>query len=267
MMERDEFLKSGLIEEYVLGLCDAHDKRIVEQMAANDQEIRQLIDESQHAVNHYCRSLHKKNPASLKKKIISRLEQKASSKRDSVTRDMHPNQWSYHLWQRIGPIATAIGLISLTLLAHLISQNRDLSEKLFIAENRNADMQNELSSSLKKHQITKNKIDFLQDQNTLHVTLAGMENNQPLAMIYWNRAKEEAAMQIIHLPDLHAHQSYQLWANIQGKMVNMAVIDDPDAKWISLPFLPQAQSLNITLEKEGGSDHPNTDELVCSGRL
>ena len=43
------------------------------------------------------------------------------------------------------------------------------------------------------------------------------------------------------------------------------MIDFDDKKMISIPHMANAASLNITLEKEGGSDHPDVSQLKVSG--
>ena len=51
-MRKEELIKSGLIEEYVLDLCNPADRIRVEEMAANDPEIAQLIEGTTKAMDH-----------------------------------------------------------------------------------------------------------------------------------------------------------------------------------------------------------------------
>ena len=37
--------------------------------------------------------------------------------------------------------------------------------------------------------------------------------------------------------------------------------------WLDIKFLPNAESLNITIEPEGGSEHPTVSRLVASANI
>ena len=72
-------------------------------------------------------------------------------------------------------------------------------------------------------------------------------------------------MKLENLPPPPVGKTYQIWADIDSKMVDMGVINYEDKKMISIPHMVNAASLNITLEQEGGSDHPDVSQLKVSG--
>ena len=104
---------------------------------------------------------------------------------------------------------------------------------------------------------------FLKDPNTTHIHLRGADNT--LAIAYWNENKDKAYLKLENLPAPPSGKTYQMWADIDNEMVDMGVINFDDEKMITIPHMANAASLNITLEKEGGSDHPDVSQLKVSG--
>ncbi|MFK7773533.1 MAG: anti-sigma factor, partial [Saprospiraceae bacterium] len=104
---------------------------------------------------------------------------------------------------------------------------------------------------------------FLKDPNTTHIHLRGEDNT--LAIAYWNENENNAYLKLENLPPPPVGKTYQIWADIDNKMVDMGIINYDDKKMISIPHMANAASLNITLEKEGGSDHPDVSQLKVSG--
>ena len=46
-------------------------------------------------------------------------------------------------------------------------------------------------------------------------------------------------------------------------MISVGVLPK-SADWLELSFHEHIESLNLTIEKDGGSDHPNVDMLVAN---
>ena len=65
------------------------------------------------------------------------------------------------------------------------------------------------------------------------------------------------------LPDLDADHDYQMWADVEGEMINMGVISK-DKKLMAMNYIDHSESLNITIEPAGGNDHPTVERLVTN---
>ena len=53
MMNKQEIINAGLIEQYVLGLTDLKETQMVEQLAEKDTEIQQYIKELRDGLDKY----------------------------------------------------------------------------------------------------------------------------------------------------------------------------------------------------------------------
>ena len=258
-------MKSGLIEEYVLGLSNARDKAQVEMMAENDKEIAQLISDTKNAMESYCRSMRKKTLPTVTARILQRFSSEISGK--GKVKKMHPRSKRRVVWDWAGPLAATIAFLALIGVGYLINQNRNLETALAESKSAGDDMMNKMNGLMTNHKKMQSQFAFLQDLNTTHVTLSDInKGTNSMAVIYWNEIRKEAAMRVVNLPEPPRGMTYQLWADVKGEMKDMGIISNNHTSWISLPFIQYAESLNITLEKEGGSSKPTVEKLVSSAQ-
>ena len=69
-----------------------------------------------------------------------------------------------------------------------------------------------------------------------------------------------------NLPELDDAHDYQMWADVEGEMINMGVIDT-SKELTAMTYIDHAETLNITIEPLGGNDHPTVSNLVTSVSL
>ena len=112
------------------------------------------------------------------------------------------------------------------------------------------------------------QFDLVRNVKTSHVHLRG-SNLAPKALlvVYWNEEEQQAYLNTVALPDIPADKSLQLWADVDGEMINMGVISVEGDELVPIPYIPKAESLNLTLEPLGGSDHPNVEQIVANGKM
>ena len=65
------------------------------------------------------------------------------------------------------------------------------------------------------------------------------------------------------LSELDAQHDYQMWADVEGEMINMGVINTEEPL-IAMTYIEDAESLNVTIEPKGGSDHPTVSRLITN---
>ena len=85
------------------------------------------------------------------------------------------------------------------------------------------------------------------------------------AVAYVNPVKKLSYINVRNLPNLPEDQCYQMWAEVNGEMVNLGVIKeimDKD-KLLALPYAEKAVSY-ITIEPKGGNDTPTVQNIVAN---
>ena len=80
---------------------------------------------------------------------------------------------------------------------------------------------------------------------------------------YVNHKTKSVVINTERLPKLDAEHDYQMWADVEGEMINMGVISK-DKNLLAMNYIDHAESLNITIEPAGGNDHPTVSRLVTN---
>jgi anti-sigma-K factor RskA len=232
-----EYISSGIIESYVLGLASPEERTAFEE---NCRLYPELV-EARHAFELSLEKLAMENavtPApSLKEKIMESIREK-----QPVT-VVRMSWWRY---------AAAACLILLAGSVYwnitLYNQNRVLKTDYTGLVAKMAEMENEIRV------VTHNP-------HVKMASLKGMPSSpQSLATVYWDTASHDVYLMLNNLPKPASGKQYQLWAFIDGKPVDMGMIDNEYfIKETSLLIrgkgVRHAQAFAITLESR---DRPDT---------
>ena len=262
MMNKQEIINAGLIEQYVLGLTDPNETELVEQLAENDEEIQQYIQELRDGLDKYAAAYAIDPPADLKKKVLSHIESidppigELASKPKAQSRSMWP-------W-----LAVAAAVI-LAFSTFWLYQQRNSARNELAATQQDFDAFKDAceTQQLNQEQLQKNYA-FLKDENTRHIHLRGSAlSPQSLVVVYWNQEKESALLNTVNLPPPPEGHTYQLWADIDGVMVDMGIFNHEPGTPLEIPFMAEAESLNITLEEAGGAEHPTVSRLYVNAEV
>ena len=243
-MDKETFLASGLLEQHVLGLTDPNEEEVVAQYLERYPELREEVEDMRKAIEQYALQHAIPPPPGIKGKLLQEIDQK-SAPSSSQTAATHGKI----TWLNIGVIAALALLCGLTALRmrSLQAENHTLQGQLITCESR------------------EKIIAFLRDPQTRPVMLEGTANTpSAAALVYWNEAKEEAMINPFSLKPLSSKEQYQIWADVDGKMLSVGLISENLEKYQELKYLPNATSLNITIEPQGGSAEPTVSRLVAN---
>jgi anti-sigma-K factor RskA len=122
---------------------------------------------------------------------------------------------------------------------------------------------------LKKQDTMQASLALLTDPAMRPVALAPVAGGtQPVATVYWNQQSKEVYIQASRLPAPAAGKQYQLWAQVDGKMVDAGLINwNADGLLLRTATVPQAEAFAISLENEGGSPTPTLTAVVAMGKV
>ncbi|MFK8007837.1 MAG: anti-sigma factor, partial [Saprospiraceae bacterium] len=232
-MTKEEFIKTGLCEQYVLGLTTPEESELVENMLLTYPELKGDCRGLENCMEKYARAHAIPPPATLRKSVLSKIDEM-----DALEKAAR-NNISIPKWVAISTAASLVGLLFFSFFAW---------DGKSSAENEMAILSTEFQQFQKDcEQIENDKMIFasqnlfLKDPNTTHIHLRG-ENNT-LAIAYWNENKKNAYLKLENLPAPPTGKTYQIWADIDNKMVDMGVINYDDKKMISIPHMANAASL------------------------
>lgn len=248
--EVKKFLDSGLLEEYLLGLADEDKIPTIERYIRQYPEVKAEYEAMRVAMEQLALKHGIPPPKGLKNTILVEMK-KAHRAVNQPKRNT---------------LALAAGVAAMVLaLAVLLSRNYQLSQ-----ENKRlaADLEKlSLSTKQQAEQCRKieNQLLLLSDPHTGKFLLKGNQKAPDFQVVaYWNEPMQQSFLHLTALPELSGKRCFQLWADVNGEMVSLGVLPHQTDPVVAIPFKLNATSLNVTIEPEGGSDHPTVADLVAS---
>ena len=245
-----EILESDLLERFVLG--DVTDSEIfeVEKLRASHIEVRQALDALEQTTERLARDQAIAPRASLKEVILSKIKASSPGQVTTGTNAFYRDWWKYAASFLLGSIALWV-----------VSNNAVQTVQKELVEARVQYQELEQSCDLLQNQYA-----LINDSNSQPVLLTSTNRSSDKVLVYWNEQRADALLRIIDLPEIQEDQTYQVWADVNGEMLDLGIIDHNIARddFVSIGYIPDATSLNITIEPEGGSKHPTISTLTVS---
>ena len=176
---------------------------------------------------------------------------------------LSPRIWAVKQYFRYAIAAGFAVLLSVGASYFFWNQNQNLQEENLIVTNKietlEADMRHELED-------VSNQFIVLNNPQTRRLTVRGNQNAKELmAVAYINPVKKLSYINVRKLPHLPEDQSFQMWAEVNGEMLNLGVIEEATDKnrLMALPYSEEAIGY-ITIEPKGGNNTPTVKNIVAN---
>jgi hypothetical protein len=144
----------------------------------------------------------------------------------------------------------------------LWNQNQNLQEENIIVNNKIESLEEDMREQLED---VRNQFIVLNNPQTKRYNVKGNNNAKELkAVAYINPVKKLSYINVKNLPNLPEDQSFQMWAEVNGEMINLGIIDKVagQEKLLALPYADKAVSY-ITIEPKGGNNTPTVENIVA----
>ncbi|KFF26914.1 anti-sigma factor [Chryseobacterium vrystaatense] len=269
-MNTKEYISSGIIESYILGLASPEEAGILECVMKNNAEVKMAFEEAQKTLEDLATSQAVAPPADLKSKIWNKIQLEQTTEEVQVTPakeipaekpqpDIQP-----HIKSKWKPYAVAASVLFLISAAgNLFWMNDQSKTKEEIAK-----MQTEKKSQDLAMQKMNQKMDMFSNPDMKMVMLKGVEKHtDSKAMVFWDKKTKEVYLNGENLPKAPEGMQYQLWAIADGKPVNAGMYTEEKDSKTALAHIPNAQAFAITLEKQGGSAVPTMENMYVMGEI
>ena len=264
-MDKEKFLASGLLELYVLGLTSPEESKEVERIAENFPEIKKTIDESRAALESYATQYSTPPPSGLKSQILTAIDEEELAEAAKADEAIHRSLRQRLRRTQMIAAAAAIGFLIFSTSSFIFSQKSNaLAIELNEQKIEVIKCQEELSSQLENEKFYA----AIRSGETKLIYLEGTPSYiDSEAVVYLNDKAKSAQLDIINLPPPPKGKQYQIWADVNGEMVNAGLLALQSVPLQDVIHHENAESYNITLEPEGGSDHPTVEFLYASGKV
>ena len=254
-MNVQEYIESGIIESYVMGLASEPERAEFERLCTQYPELVAARRKFEERLEGYASENAVPPPPEVKVKVLEKIitmqdqKEPARSSKDAIRPLLLP---------RFVAAASILLLIGMGYLYYQTKQeNKDLT-----------DTNDRLKTSLDTtrnilQRIVSEQKDVVSNPNVTVVNMVGTQvAPKSSANIYWDSASSNVYLVVKNMPKLPSDQQYQLWALIDSKPKDLGVFDATDQKVIlKMKNTQKAQAFAITIEQKGGSPSPTLQKM------
>lgn len=280
-MNTKDYIASGILEEYALGLVSDQERREVECLSKIYPEILEslhVIDDELHSfASAYARPV----PDGLKAKILDSLrdlkrEQSLINNPGEESIQPEPNEAkvigigtkggggsSWSGW------AAAAAVIALIFGVWQYSEKADAEEELLAQAEQQQQMDAELSQMEQTIAQLSEGLNEVYNPDVRKVVLKSpVEGDDTQLALLWNTSSGQVKLSTDNLPSLNADEQYQLWVLTDGVPADMGVLPkNPESLLIASKNTKEGDTFAITIETLGGNPAPNLERLVLIGEV
>lgn len=297
-MNIQAYIESGILEEYVLGTVTPQEKQEVECMSHIYPEIKEELLRTESALEEYALKHQATPPPSLKESIFAQmsfdaLAEEASKAGDATddktvsptdaTASPEPLRTDARVidnifepleTREVTPFWSKLAVAAAVLLALFAGwsamQMTDMKSANNEAVAKVESMEADMAAMKSQAEYNQALATLFRSPSYKHVHLAGLPKSPESAVsAFWNTQTNEVLIDVQNLPAAPQGKQYQLWSIVDGKPVDIGMIDNAFTGKVIKMKNTKAGSVAfaITLEKEGGNPTPTMEEMYVMGKV
>ena len=298
-----EYIESGILEQYALGELSPAEQAAVEAHAASHPEIREELQQVQAALGFYAEAHAITPPAGMRERVLAnvlaQIAPPASTLRadvdavaqanpatsppapvaqpfvvapQAVVRPMSSAPVAEPARRSIWAMAASVALIlSLGVNALFYSRWREASDEVVALQSDKARFATTTNVVQKQRDDLRQENQVLRSDEFRTVALAGTKTAPAArAKVLYNPTTRKVYVDVRSLPALPAGKQYQLWALDNGKPVDAGVLLAATATGEGIQQMKDissAQAFAMTVEPVGGSVNPTLTTMTVVGNI
>ena len=259
-MNIQDYISSGIIESYILGQLSDKECSELQALTKQHPEIQAEIEAVEEAL---MTSVSKTPPPALKQTILSKLNVK-----EAKVIALETKKSSLSLWLVAASVAVLIGSGIYNII--LMNQLESVKNQLALNNSEKEKYAKDFEAQSASYTMMAQQMAILMQPENKKVMLKGMDvAPTALATVYWNQKNQDVYININELPLPDENKQYQLWAIVDGKPVDIGMLDmNPELPPLhKMKTISGAQAFAVTLEKKGGSPTPTMTAMYLMGSV
>jgi anti-sigma-K factor RskA len=250
----ENYISSGIIEQYVMGLCSAEEKNELELLRQKDTVLNKAIINFEIELENKIMRNSFLPGVNTDDKILQTLQSLGTPVVAIHQEDKKVKRFS---WVKM-VAAASILLFGISSFYNytLYQKNKEQAAQLAAKNN--------LPESLPIANYN-----ILKDPTITPVAMVGQGYHAICrCTMFWDKKTGKAYIMIHHLVPSGENYDYQLWANINGKQVSVGMINDTIRdRFVEVTGVPEdTKEFIVTMEKNGGATVPDAD-IVLKGTV
>ena len=258
-MDRKKIIEEGLLEKYVLGSLSEQEEALLETALSENVELRKDLQAIEAELEFIGFENAIEPSGHIREQLRKRMDMPVTEN-ESVLKPAPSNSL------QSGKLLIAASLAALFALGSfwLYTQWQSSLEEFQNLQQQTVVLQERLNSLESRYSATQERYVSISTPGVIPLYLKGNDISPQSSMIaYINHENKSVIVNTLGLQPLDPDKSYQLWADVDGEMINMGLLPQ-DEEYIPVRYIDKAESLNITIEPVGGSEHPTVENLISN---
>jgi anti-sigma-K factor RskA len=269
-MNIQDYIKSGILEEYVAGLLSAEEMQAVEAYAAQEPLVLEEINKIEAALELYAFSQAQTPKNDVKSNILAQIEKETNTTETTPTtaKIVALPKPALRISYQMAAAAAACLVLSLGVNYNLYQKLNNANEKIANLRSENSKITQDYDILRTNNEAKSQQIATLADASTKRLVLKGTPNHSDAQLtIFWKADNQQVIASIDYLPKPPAGKQYQLWAIGKNGPVDAGMLNDSIKDFQAMKAIGDAAAFAITLENEGGSPTPTLEEMYAIGKF
>lgn len=250
------FLNSGLLEKYLTGDTTSVETEKVESFISKYPDVQNAYNSLQHNLEIVTKTNAVEAPKFILDNILDELDEKPVVNLNAKKK--------YKAWYKYTIAASLIAFVFAGTSYSFYNQNLKLSKENQVVVDEIFDLRGDIEKNNIMLDNVMRQLLKLNNPETEKYIISGNERAKDLKTVAYINPKEKTSMiDVVSLPKLPEEQCYQIWADLQGEMVSLGILNETDRKLMNLPYAENALALNITIEPKGGNTVASVENSVA----
>ncbi len=250
------FLNSDLLDKYLMGTTTVAETEQVETYISKYPEVQNAYNTLQYNLEIVAKSNAVEAPKHILSNVLDELDDAPVVSLSKRVR--------YKKWYKLSIAASVTAILFAATSFYFYNQNQLLQKDSLIVDEEIFDLRNDIEENNKKLDAIMAQFKRLNDPETYKYIIQGNDRARDLKTVAYINPKEKTSMiDVVSLPQLPEEQCYQIWADLQGRMVSLGILSETDRQLKRIPFTENARGLNITIEPKGGNTIASLENSVA----
>jgi len=231
------FLNSNLLNKYLVGDTSITETEEVEYFISNYPEVASAYDKLQDNLELIAKA------GAVDTKVIQLVQNKKTP------------------WYSIAASAAAVLFAVTSFMLYqknqnLVNENNIVAEEIF-------DLRGDIEKNNSRLSDLSRELNKLNNPDAKKYVISGNDRAKNLKTVaYINSVEKTSMIDVITLPQLPKDQHYEIWAELQDRMVNLGILDETDRKLKPIPYMEDALALSIKIGTSGDNDEQTDTEVA-----
>ncbi|WP_179005200.1 anti-sigma factor [Winogradskyella forsetii] len=249
------FLKSNLLNKYLVGDTSLEESKEVEHFISTYPEVAQAYEKLQDNLEIVTKAGAVDVPNHILNDILEALDDTNDTK---VIQLVQKRKTS---WLSIAASAAAVLFAATSFM--LYQKNVELNNENNVVVEEIFDLRSDIENNNSKLDELSKELLKLNNPDAKKYVFNGNDRAKDLKTVaYINPVEKTSMIDVITLPQLPKEQQYQIWAELQDRMVNLGILDESDRKLKQIPYMEDALALSIKIGTKGDNANENDTEVA-----